>query len=220
MVARDELDAVGLQRNTPIDPKPPGTERLARSSDRMHDALLAGDEPAARQLAVNLVNEGTSIAQLIQKVFVPPLIRIGQAWHKGELTIWAEHRASAILERILSQLAPNPRGRRRGTALVAAISGDFHSLPTLMAAVTLRDDNWKVEHLGANMPPEELVNFCIEHSVTVAVITSTNPDTGDLAHEAALALRVAGTATIVGGPGRSLDDLVEFARQASREKRR
>ncbi|HYN35000.1 MAG TPA: B12-binding domain-containing protein [Ilumatobacteraceae bacterium] len=220
LVSRDDLDAVRIGRQTPSDPKPPGTQRLARSSDRMHHALLTGDEPAARQLAVTLVNEGTSVAQLIQLVFVPSLVRIGQAWHEGKLTVWVEHRASAIVERILGELAPNPRGRRRGTALVAAVSGDHHSLPTTMAAVTLRDDNWHVEHLGANMPPDELVHFCAEHPVNVAVITSTNPDTADLANEAAETLRAAGIPTIVGAPGRTLDDLIELARQLSRENRR
>ncbi len=220
LVSRDDLDSVRIGRQAPSDPKPPGAQRLARSSERMHDALLIGDEPAARQLAVTLVNEGTSVAQLIQQVFVPSLIRIGQAWQEGKLTIWVEHRASAMVERILGELAPNPRGRRRGTALVAAVSGDHHSLPTSMAAVTLRDDNWHVEHLGANMPPDELVHFCAEHPVTVAVITSTNPDTADLANEAANALREAGIPTIVGGPGRTLDDLIEQARQLSRERRR
>lgn len=217
LIARDELDAVKAQRNTPRIPKPPGTQRLGRAASRMHQALLTGDEQAARQLAVSLVAEGTSIADLIQQVFVPPLIGIGQAWHEGRLTIWVEHRASAIVERILGELAPNPRGRRRGTALVAAVTGDFHSLPTSMAAVTLRADNWHVEHLGANMPPDELVHFCTEHAITVAVITSTNTDTADLANDTAAALWKAGTPTIVGGPGRTLDDLIELARQASSE---
>ncbi len=220
LIRRDDLDAVKRQRSTPSNPKPPGTRRLGRAADRMHQALLSGDESTARQLAVSLVAEGTSIADLIQQVFVPPLIAIGQAWHDGQLTIWAEHRASAIVERILGELAPNPRGRRRGTALVAAVTGDFHSLPTSMAAVTLRDDNWHVEHLGANMPPDELVHFCAEDPVTVAVITSTNPDTADLATSTAAALRAAGTPTIVGGPGRTLDDLIKLARQASHEHRR
>jgi excisionase family DNA binding protein len=220
LVRRDDLDAVKLQRARPTNPKPPGPGRLGRAADRMHQALLAGDEQIARQLAVGLVAEGTSIADLIQQVFVPPLIGIGQAWHDGELTIWVEHRASAIVERILGELAPNPRGRRRGTALVAAVTGDLHSLPTSMAAVTLRDDNWHVEHLGANMPPDELVQFCTEHQVSVAVITSTNPDTADLADSTATALRAAGTPTIVGGPGRTLDDLVELARHSSRAGRR
>lgn len=220
LVARDALDAVLVQRNTPRDPQPPGAKRLKRSAERMHEALLAGDEPAARRVALSLVNEGTSMVDLIQTVFVPPLIDIGRSWHDGRLTISVEHRASAIVERILGELAPNPRGRRRGTVVVAAISDDHHSLPTSMAAMALRDDNWHVEHLGANMPPDELVRFCAEHSVTLAVITSTNPDTASAANDAAAALRAAGTPTIVGGPGRSLTDLIELARQASSDGHR
>lgn len=216
LVGRDAIAAVRRHRDAPSDPKPPSSRRLERSAGRMHEALVGGDEPAARQLAVSLVADGTSIPEVIQAVFVPPLVRIGQAWHDGELTIWVEHRASAIVERILGELAPNPRGRRRGTAMVAAVSGDHHSLPTSMAAVTLRADHWHVEHLGANMPPAELVTFCAEHDIDVAVLTSTNPETADLSNETASALREAGTPTVVGGPGRTLDDLVESARRAGR----
>jgi MerR family transcriptional regulator, light-induced transcriptional regulator len=216
VVARAALDAAKVERETPSNPQPPSGKRLGRSAERMHNALLVGDEPSARQLARSLMNEGTSIAVLIQDVFVPPLVRIGQSWHDGELTIGVEHRASAIVERILGELAPNPRGRRRGRALVAAVSGDHHSLPTSMAAAALREDSWHVEHLGANTPPEELVRFCAEHSVSVAVITSTNPDTAGVGNETAAALQAAGTPAIVGAPGRTLDDLIELARQVSR----
>jgi methylmalonyl-CoA mutase cobalamin-binding subunit len=143
-------------------------------------------------------------------------VRIGAAWHAGQLTIWVEHRASAIVERLLGELSPNPRGRRRGTVMVAAVSGDLHSLPTSMAALALRDDNWTVEHLGADMPPDELVRFCVEHDIDVAVLSSTNPNTADLAAETTDRLRAAGTPVVLGGPGRTLDDLVESTRAALR----
>lgn len=219
VVARSDVAIVAASRRAGSSPKPPSAERLARASERMQQALLTGDEPVARDVARGLVAEGTSIKELIQTVVVPPLVLIGKAWHAGELPVWVEHRASAVVERILGELATNPRGRRRGTALVAAVSGDHHSLPTSMAAVALRADNWRVEHLGANMPPDELVRFCAEHSITVAVLTSTNPDTADLAIRTADRLRTAGTPAIVGGPGRTLDDLLTCARKAGRERR-
>ncbi|MBU6317904.1 MAG: cobalamin-dependent protein, partial [Acidobacteria bacterium] len=140
---------------------------------------------------------------------------IGQAWHDGALPIWVEHRASAIVERTLGELSPNPRGRRRGVAMVAAVSGDRHSLPTTMAAVALREVNWYVHHLGADMPGDELVRFCAEHAVDVAVISVTNPEVACLAASTAQQLRQAGTPTVVGGPGRSLDDLVEVVTEAA-----
>jgi excisionase family DNA binding protein len=216
LVERDALSAMQTARLAPRAPAPPSAKRLAAAAERAHTALVAGDEPAARQLIVGLVEEGASIIEVIQQVIVPPLVRIGADWHAGRLTIWVEHRASAIVERILGGLAPNPRGRRRGTVMVAAVSGDFHSLPTSMAAVALRDDNWTVEHLGANMPPDELLRFCAEHDVDVAVLSSTNPDTAALAADTAERLRAAGTPVVLGRPGSSLDDLISSTRSAAR----
>ena len=215
-VDRSALEAVETARSAPRAPAPPSSRRLTAAAERVHAALVAGDEAAVRQSVTTLVEEGAPIIEVIQKVIVPPLVKIGADWHDGLLTIWVEHRASAIVERILGGLAPNPRGRRRGTVMVAAVSGDFHSLPTSMAAVALRDDNWAVEHLGANMPPEELLRFCVEHDVDVAVLSSTNPDTAELAADTAERLRAAGTPVVLGRPGSSLDDLIASTRSAAR----
>jgi excisionase family DNA binding protein len=203
-------------KKSPTRPRPPGAQRLERTADKMHTALVTGDELGARDLARAIVAEQTSIADFIQQVLVPPLRRIGQDWYDGKLSIWVEHRASAITERILGEIAPRPRGRRRGEVMVAAVSGDRHSLATTMAAVTLRDNNWLVHHLGADMPPEELVKFCDEHEIDVAVITLTSPDCTELARTTGKKIEAAGTPTIVGGPGRTLEELLEEVLQASR----
>ncbi len=215
VVARRDIDGVLAGMRQPTAPRRPGTVRLDRQAERMYEGLVAGDEPAARQIAVRLVEEGTLVRDLISTVLVPPLRRIGQKWHDGELTIWVEHRASAIVERILGELAPHPRGRRRGTVLVASVAGDMHSLPTVMAAVCLREANWVVHHFGANMPPEDLLGFCAEHHVDVAVLSVTNPDVAELATATAERLRSAGTPTVVGGPGRSLAHLLDEVRLAA-----
>ncbi len=85
-----------------------------------------------------------------------------------------------------------------------------------MAAVTLRGNNWHVHHLGADMPPSEIVDFVAHHDIDVAVLTVVNPDCTQLAHSTATLLEQAGTPTIVGGPGRSLGDLVQEAQDAAR----
>ena len=213
-VAASDIASMSARRAAPTAPTPPSAKRTARSAERAHDALVRGDEPSVRQLVRGLVDEGAPIVDVIQEVLVPPLVRIGTDWHEGRLTIWVEHRASAIVERLLGELSPNPRGRRRGTAMVAAVSGDHHSLPTSMAAVVLRDDNWSVEHLGANMPPDELLRFCAEHDIDVAVLSSTNDETAPLAAETAGRIRAAGTPVVLGEPGRTLEDLVVEARAA------
>lgn len=219
-VMRTDLDAFVVARQTPQRPRPPGRPRLARAAETMLAALSNGDESAARDLACALVAEQTSVVDVIQKVFVPPLRQIGQDWHNGKASIWVEHRASAITERILGELAPRPRGRRRGNVMVAAVSGDRHSLATTMAAVALRDNNWRVHHLGADMPTDELVRFCGEHDVDVAVLTVVNTECVDLATRAAARITEAGTPAVVGGPGRTLDELTQRVRAATLEEAR
>ena len=211
-VARGDLAKVDADRRTPSTPKPPGDKRLHLQVERMYGALVSGDETRARSISHHLVGEGTNVVAFIQRVLVPALRQIGEAWHRGELPIWSEHRASAIAERVLAEFPASPRGRRRGIVAVAAVSGDYHSLPTMMATVALRDANWYVHHLGANMPPTEILRFCTEQPVDLAVLTVTNPDSLEVAAHAADALRAAGVWTIVGGPGRSLEDLLDQVR--------
>jgi excisionase family DNA binding protein len=214
LISAADLVAFDEQRKAPGPPTRPSAARLDRQAHRVRKALVQGDEATVRSISRRLVSDGTSIIDLVHIVFVPPLRWIGKAWHDGELSIWVEHRASAIVERTLGELSPNPRGRRRGTVMVAAVSGDRHSLPTLMAAVALRDANWHVHHLGADMPGDELVRFCAEHPVDLAVISLTNPDVAGIAGATAEQIRQSGTPVIVGGPGRSLDDLVAEATEA------
>ena len=214
LITADALASVQQQRRAPGRPSAPSAARLDRQATRVHDALVEGDETIVRAVARELISNGTPLVELIQAVFAPSLRQIGQEWHDGRLSIWAEHRASAIVERTLGELSPNPRGRRRGIAMVAAVSGDSHSLPTTMAAVVLRDANWNVHHLGADMPGDELVRFCAEHAVDIAVISLTNPDVAHLAAETAERIQNLGIPTIVGGPGRTLSSLVSEANSA------
>ncbi len=215
-VSRSDLDELAQLRVRPTRVSPPSPQRLDGQASRMHEALTSGDDRTARQIARRLVQEGTPVKDLIVEVLSPPLRRIGQSWHDGEISIWVEHRASATVERILGELTPTPRGRRRGTVMVAAVSGDLHALPTAMAAAALRADNWRVQHLGANMPPGDLVDFCGTHDVTVAVLTVTHSEVAGVAERAAKALRKAAVPVVVGGPGRSLDDLLAEVRAAAR----
>ena len=210
LVSSHDVAEVGEHRQRPQAPAAPGPARLQRQSERMHQALLDGDESEVRKVARKLVEEGTTIVELVEQVISPPLRAIGEAWHSGNLSIWTEHRASAIVERALGDLLPNPRGRRRGTVMVAAVSGDLHSLPTTMAAAALREANWHVHHLGADMPGDELVSFCDAHEeIDAVVISLTNPEAAEEAAHAADRIRLAGTPTLVGGAGKTLGGLID-----------
>lgn len=213
LLTTDDVAAFAERRARPSVPRP----RRPRGgfgplAERFYEQLLEGDERASRKLVDGLVADGVALSTVMQEVMAPALRHIGAEWHAGRLTIWVEHQASAITDRIIGSHHPNPRGRRRGTAVVAALSGDRHVLPTSMAAAALREDNWRVHHLGADMPGEEIVRFCNEKPVDLAVLTLTAPEVEASVHHTAAALESTGLRTLVGRPGSTLDELLELAR--------
>jgi excisionase family DNA binding protein len=183
-------------------------------SDRVFLHLLLGDERDARRLVERLIEDGVSVTTVAQEVLTPALQRIGDEWKVGRLTVSEEHRASAIVERILGEHHPSPRGRRRGTVVVAALAEERHSLPTAMAAAALRDDNWHVHHLGADVPPADLMRFIDAQPVDLVVVSVTIPEMCPNADEVVAELEAAGLRVLVGAAGARLDDLQRWAREA------
>jgi excisionase family DNA binding protein len=189
---------------------------FAGLSRRTYDHLVAGEERQAALLISGLLGDRVSMTTVAQEVLVPALRKIGAEWRAGRLDIWVEHRASATVERILGEHYPNPRGRRRGTAVVATLSGDRHVLPTTLAATSLREDNWLVHHLGADLPPRELIRFCQEEQVDLVVLTVTIGKHGRTATRTAAQLERLGLRVLVGRSGQALDELQRLAREERR----
>ena len=212
-LAASAVDRVGRRRERP-QPPPTGRPRdgfepLAR---RTFDLLVEGDEREVRRTVGRLIGTGVPLSTIVQDVFVPALKRVGQAWHDSRLSVSTEHRASAIVERVLGDHYPSPAGRPRGTAVVAALAGDRHALPTSMAAVALREDRWNVHHLGADLPHADLLGFCDDQAVDLVVLTVTAGHADATASRTAQVLEDRGIRVLVGHPGARLDHLQSLAR--------
>ena len=210
----DAVSKLVERRSRPKRPSP----RRPRSgfpilAEHLFDRLVDGEEREARRLVGGLLEDGVTLTTIIQEVLGPALTRIGADWSEGRVSISVEHRASAIAERMLGEYNPTPRGRRRGTAVVAALSGDRHDLPTAMAAAALREDNWHVHHLGADVPRDEVVRFCEEHPVDLVVLTVTAEAVRGAAGRCAAVLERRGLRALVGSAGARLDDLQREARR-------
>lgn len=209
LVRADDIAALRERRESPREPTRPGARRIARQAKALHNALVDGDEIAARTVVTRLTEQGLTVVELIDDVVAPGLRRIGDAWADGTMSVAEEHRAAAIAERILAEVAPNPRGRRRGTALAVTAPGDDHVLPSTMAAIALRSANWRVHHLGGNLPAEEVLAFCAHHPVDVAVISVTTDGADSAAHALAEELRSRGIRVVEGEARRSVSQMLD-----------
>ncbi len=85
------------------------------------------------------------------------LVRIGESWYAGSMSVQQEHFASAIaIRRVSSLLAAIPSPTRSGRILVACRPGEAHDFILLLVTYLLRRRGWDVVYLGANVPLKDL----------------------------------------------------------------
>jgi MerR family transcriptional regulator, light-induced transcriptional regulator len=178
---------------------------------RLYDAITRGEETQARAALSRLAGT-VPLADLCHHVIGPALRRIGDDWAAGQVSIAAEHRASAICERLIAVHARQPAGRPRGTAIVTTPPGERHGLPALMAAACLREDRWLVHHLAADLPVTEIITMAGQAGASLVVLSCTTDQAVGQAGAIAAEITAAGPAVLTGRPGSTLPGLIQQAR--------
>ena len=145
------VDEADLDLLSEPEPEPARTRRVDHA-ERMTRRLLAGDEAGAMTVAETALVGGMNPEALYLDVLAVSMGRIGDSWDAGRASIADEHRATAIMHRLLGRLSRSfvRRGRRRGTIVLGAAPGDPHGLPSAFLADPLRGRSFTVIDLGAD----------------------------------------------------------------------
>jgi MerR family transcriptional regulator, light-induced transcriptional regulator len=213
-----DVSALAEQRAAGAPPRPEVQVRdWAAQADRLHDAIVSGDETLARHDMARLA-AGVPLIDLCERVITPALRQIGDEWAAGEVTIAAEHRASAICERLIAARVHQPPGRPRGIAVTATPPGERHALPALMAAACLREDRWLVHDLAADLPVAEVIGLAVEVGADLVVLSSATDQTARAARRAAreIGFSAPRLRVLAGRPGDTLTQLLKLARDLTR----
>lgn len=213
-----EGDVRDLMARRAAGAEPPQEVRVrdwAAQASRLHTALVAGDEAQARHDFGRLA-AGVPLVGLCDQVIAPALRRIGTEWAAGGLSIAAEHRASAICERLIAAHVHQPQGRPRGIAVTTTPPGERHALPAMMAAACLREDHWQVHHLAADLPVTEVIGLAADTGASLIVLSSATASGARLAGREVQEIRevLPRARVLTGRQGDTLSLLRELARAA------
>ena len=136
----------------------------------------------------------------------PLLHELGDGWERGEISVAQEHFASNLLRGRLLGLA---RGWDRGAgprAVLACPPGERHDLGLVIFGLALRELGWRITFLGADTPPDTLVETVERLEPEALVLAVTDAARLPGVAETASRLRGIGTTVWVGGAGaRRLD---------------
>lgn len=179
---------------------PPAARRTrgsvrAEGPGKLAARMVAGDEAGAWGIVENALTATLEPQAVYLELLAPALGLIGAEWAAGRLSVADEHRATVIAGRLIGRLGPRfaRRGRKRGVVVVTAPSGEPHALPGAMLSDLLRGAGFEVVDLGADTPPESVVDAAQHAGRLVAVFIGATSSGHDAAVRASVgALRDAG----------------------------
>ena len=169
-------------------------------------ALVAGDPRAAERVAREAIDAGLDQATIDEGIVAPAMRRIGDLWHRGEITVADEHLATDISYRVLALQREAFRVAERRAhepVMLAAVEGEQHVLGLEMAGSLLEHAGFDVRMLGADLPIESLEAIVERHRPVVFGFTVTMPAARELLPLAIDEVRRASPSigVIVGGQG-------------------
>jgi len=130
------------------------TERIAR----LIDAFAAFDKQLAEELLAAPLAM-LPLATACEKLLVPLLREVGDRWHRGELSVAAEHFGSSFIRKKLSTLLDTLRnGPAEKRVCCACPPGELHELGLLMFTLTAAAQGWEPIYLGPDLPIGDLAS--------------------------------------------------------------
>jgi MerR family transcriptional regulator, light-induced transcriptional regulator len=143
-------------------------------------ALKEHDRATAVRTAVEAVSSGAiDVPALYREVLVPLMHETGEAWRAGETKVWEEHLASQAVRSIVELVYPAvlkvkadvpPTGR---SVLLACQPEEAHDLGLRLVADRFDMAGWSTYFLGADTPPDEIIDAARTLGVDAVVLSSS-----------------------------------------------
>jgi DNA-binding transcriptional MerR regulator len=199
------LSAAEAARQAASEPRPPAeAERAevapAAAAAELRRALERLDDANAHAAFDQLLADYSNAA-VLAGVVLPLLRELGSGWERGEVTVAQEHFASNLLRGRLLGLA---RGWDRGSgprAVLACPPGERHDLGLVIFGLALRDLGWRITFLGADTPPETIIETVRRLEPQALVFAVADRERLGGVVETAAALEDGPTSVWVGGAG-------------------
>ena len=196
------LSAAEAAREALAEPAAPAQDEPGPTAAafQLRRALEALDDAAAHAAFDRLLADYSEQA-VLAGIVLPLLHDLGAGWVRGEVSVAQEHFASNLLRGRLLGLA---RGWDRGSgprAVLACPPGERHDLGLVIFGLALREHGWRITFLGADTPPDTLVETIRRLEPEALVFAVADAARLDGVAETVAALDGAPTTIWAGGAG-------------------
>ncbi len=141
---------------------------------QLFNALIKHDESRSGDL-LREIHARFDLLTVCMEVLIPALRQIGESWYRGEIRVTTEHFASAYLRgKLLTLLQAYPSRRSSPLILIGCAPMEQHELGSLMMAVLIRSEGFRVEYLGPDIPIEDLADYASYESPGMIILSASS----------------------------------------------
>jgi MerR family transcriptional regulator, light-induced transcriptional regulator len=130
-------------------------------AQRFANALIEGNHWKCQQMTDEITSGSSDFKFLYENVLKKALYIVGDMWERNQISVAAEHMATAIVESILNrQLLAMEMAENAGKSLLlSCVEHEMHQVGIKMVGDVFESHGWKTYYLGANVPVNDLISF-------------------------------------------------------------
>jgi DNA-binding transcriptional MerR regulator/methylmalonyl-CoA mutase cobalamin-binding subunit len=134
-------------------------------------------DAAGLQALLSRASLGLGQRGLLQRLIVPLIEHIGEAWQEGRLRPAHEHVATAVIRSYVGGFSrPYMQSDDAPRLIVSTPSGQLHELGAVLAAATANELGWNVTYLGPSLPAEEIAIAAVQAKARAVAISLVYPE--------------------------------------------
>ena len=172
--------------------------------DAYWTAVAAGNTRAAYAVAAATHDRGVPLPEVLAGLVIAAQRRVGELWAANDWTVAREHAATAVGEAVVRRLGAAVPTPTTGPLLtVACVEREWHALPAMVVALTLRARGCQVTYLGASTSRDHLVSAILDIGPRAVLLSASLTSSLPRVRRQVEAVRGTGTPVVLGG--RALD---------------
>jgi MerR family transcriptional regulator, light-induced transcriptional regulator len=178
--------AAVLAESVPERARAPEPAATDGGDDRIEDGAVvdqfvtaaSGLDPRSVERVLDEMFATSSFERVVERLLMPALDALGEAWASGRVTVAAEHAASQAIHRRLAGAyqAAAVAASTDHAVLVGLPPGARHELGALAFSVVARRAGLPVLYLGADLPVSEWAATVTRIHAVAAVVVAVTPD--------------------------------------------
>ena len=141
------------------------------------DSLLSRDMRRAMSLVDSFREAEIPIADIYAEILSESMRRVGELWHKAEITVDVEHYCTSVTQMAMAQMYPDifnaaPKGK---TVLCVCPGAELHEMGARIVADLFANDGWDSVFLGAAVPVDYILSSIRENSPDLVTLSVSMP---------------------------------------------